>query len=48
MSEPPSRPKQQGEVSIYPRDSGWSREEFAGIRLGDTRLETRFLSVSAD
>jgi len=39
---------QEPEVLIYPIESNWSDEEFARIDLGDTRLDTRFLSVSAD
>jgi hypothetical protein len=39
---------QKTELIISPIDSSWSHEEFAGIDLGDTRLDTRFLSVSAD
>ncbi len=47
MPEQPLMPSQQGELIISPIESSWSREEFAGIDLGDTRLDTRFLSVSA-
>lgn len=35
-------------LNIYALESNWSSEEFAGIELGDTRLDKRFLSVSAD
>ncbi len=38
---------QPGEVTIAPRDSKWSDEEFAEVNLGDPRLDRRLLSVSA-
>jgi hypothetical protein len=48
MSKQPSMPSQQREETIYQIESGWSCEEFAGIELGDNRLNKRFLLVSAD
>lgn len=48
MPEQASMPSQKGEVTIYQIESSWSSEEFAGIDLGDKRLDERFLSLSAD
>lgn len=47
MSEQPVMASQQEEIRTSPGESGWSHEEFAGIDLGDTRLDVRFFSVSA-
>ena len=48
MPEQASIASQKEELNIYAIESSWSREEFAGIDLGDKRLDKRFLSVSAD
>lgn len=47
MAEQASMANQAEESIIYPVGSGWRREEFGGIALGDKRLDWRFLSVSA-
>jgi len=39
---------QQGDITIYKIEPDWSSKEFAGIDLGDRRLNERFLSISAD
>jgi hypothetical protein len=48
MPAQPLMGNQEAEMNIYPIETTWSDEEFAGIDLGDKRLHKRLFSVSAD
>jgi hypothetical protein len=39
---------QEPEGIISPRESSWTAKEFAGIDLGDRRLDARLLALSGD